>query len=145
MAQMVIDANVPDRSHRKNIFNAEQKYFGCASGPHKDYKHCSVLIFTRKCEPLVKGKEQQKFINEVWARPPPPGVSKEIYESWQRLGALKISALIKLTKIRPKWNDNFTIATTTYSNGGGTYGQVSLDDQDISELTVLVRTVTGHG
>ena len=41
---MLIDDGVPNRGHRKNLWGNFKKV-GIASGPHKTYKHLSVIDF----------------------------------------------------------------------------------------------------
>lgn len=42
---MIIDDGNKSRGHRRNIFNNEFRNIGVACGPHKYYKHCTVLNF----------------------------------------------------------------------------------------------------
>ena len=41
--QLVIDDGVPDRGHRRNLFNAEFRVAGAAVGPHKGYGTMTVV------------------------------------------------------------------------------------------------------
>lgn len=41
----IVDDGVSDRGHRKNLLSNEQKFFGCAAGPHKTLETCLVVNF----------------------------------------------------------------------------------------------------
>jgi len=42
---LIVDDNVPDRGHRKNIFNSEFKVVGIGIGPHRKYRVMCVMDF----------------------------------------------------------------------------------------------------
>ncbi len=57
MVQLVIDDGVPDRGHRKAIFNPELRVAGPAIGPHKTYGQMTVVDMADDFTPLGgKGK-----------------------------------------------------------------------------------------
>jgi uncharacterized protein YkwD len=41
----IIDDGIPDRGHRKNIFNPELRYAGVARGDHKQFGIMCVIDF----------------------------------------------------------------------------------------------------
>jgi len=46
LVNLIVDDGVPDRGHRKNLFNPELKFFGTASGLHKDFGIITVVNYT---------------------------------------------------------------------------------------------------
>lgn len=46
LVNLLVDDGVPDRGHRKNIFNSELKYFGTASGSHKEFGIITIINYT---------------------------------------------------------------------------------------------------
>lgn len=42
---LVVDDGIPERNHRKNLFNPENKYIGVATGMHKEFDHCTILNY----------------------------------------------------------------------------------------------------
>jgi len=45
LINLIVDDGVPDRGHRKNLFNSELKLFGTASGIHKDFGVITVINY----------------------------------------------------------------------------------------------------
>ena len=43
--QLIIDAGVPSRGHRTNIYNDQLKVTGIALGPHSAYTHSCTLDY----------------------------------------------------------------------------------------------------
>jgi uncharacterized protein YkwD len=41
----LVDDGIPERLHRKNLFNPAVKYIGVASGEHKEFLHCTVVTY----------------------------------------------------------------------------------------------------
>jgi len=41
----LVDDGIPERSQRKNMFNADVKYIGVACGSHKEYSHGTVVNY----------------------------------------------------------------------------------------------------
>lgn len=103
------------------------------------------MVFSSSFERLVKASGQERFMQEVFWRPPPDGVKPELLMTWERMGPLKVQDVRENSEELPKFSDEVTIGTTTYTNGGGTYGQVHLDDDKNADFVGLARTVSGNG
>jgi uncharacterized protein YkwD len=43
--QLLIDDGVPDRGHRKNLFNPELHQAGAGHAPHRDYRVVTVIDY----------------------------------------------------------------------------------------------------
>jgi hypothetical protein len=63
LVNLIVDDGVPNRGHRKNIFSPELKYFGTASGIHKDFGIITVINYTGGIRNL--GEESPDNINFI--------------------------------------------------------------------------------
>lgn len=45
LVNLLVDDGVPDRGHRKILFNDEVRFFGCMSGIHKDFGIISIINY----------------------------------------------------------------------------------------------------
>lgn len=59
LIQLVIDDGVPDRGHRRAIFNPEYRVAGPAIGAHKTYGSMTVVALADSFTPKVKPKPRQ--------------------------------------------------------------------------------------
>lgn len=65
LGQLIDDGN-KTRGHRLNIFNQEFQFLGVACGPHKNYRHCTVLNFAVRYKDKVS--EEPEEPDEVYRR-----------------------------------------------------------------------------
>lgn len=83
LEQLIIDDGVLERGHRENIFNKEFKYFGCYSGPHKDFDCMSCLQFVgglvKKGDPDPIEQQMDAYLKETVEIEMPPDV-----RSWKQ-------------------------------------------------------------
>jgi len=61
IAKLIADDGVPDRGHRKNIFNSEFRKVGLATGPHYSYGRMCVIDFAGKYIEDVSKQRQLKI------------------------------------------------------------------------------------
>ncbi|MBA4388725.1 MAG: CAP domain-containing protein [Verrucomicrobia bacterium] len=58
--QLIVDDSVPDRGHRKNIFNPDFRLVGVAAGPHKEYGLMCAMDFAGVFKEKKKRKPTKK-------------------------------------------------------------------------------------
>ena len=69
LVNLVVDDGVADRVHRRILFNEELKFFGCMSGPHKDFGIISVLNYAGGIRNLgTESSDSANFINDYCSR-----------------------------------------------------------------------------
>jgi uncharacterized protein YkwD len=69
LISLIVDDGIEERNHRKNVFNADLKYIGVASGPHKDFEHCTVLDYVADLRELGHpSKHKVSILDEITKR-----------------------------------------------------------------------------
>lgn len=58
----------PTRSHRDNLFKRESRFFGAFSGSHRDYAHCTVVIYAGNVRDLNSTPPEVKDWLEIHKR-----------------------------------------------------------------------------
>ncbi len=68
---LIVDDGVPDRGHRKNIFNSMWTHFGCHTGPHPGYTRCTVQNFatSRKAAESAMNNTREKLEADLGEEP----------------------------------------------------------------------------
>jgi hypothetical protein len=63
---LVVDDGIPERNHRKNLFNPELRYIGVASGPHKEFDHCTILDYVADIRNIGEpSKHKANLVDEL--------------------------------------------------------------------------------
>ncbi len=62
---MLIDDGNQSRGHRHNLFNSDFSKVGVACGPHKNYRHCTVINFAVKYLDKIKKEEPKENKEEI--------------------------------------------------------------------------------
>jgi len=63
---LIVDDGISERNHRKNLFSADVKFVGVASGPHKDMQHCTVISYVGDIRNLGEpSKHKANIVDEL--------------------------------------------------------------------------------
>lgn len=131
LVNIIVDDGVPDRGHRRTLFNEELKFVGCMSGPHKDFGIITVLNYAGGVRNIgTESLDSANFISDYVERT--LNTSKARKNPWQKddPDAPDNTVGMKIQRCQKKINDNMvSITKKIYNLEDGTQFIVEVDEQ----------------